>query len=521
MEDDTLEALSRLSLDLLNFLQTQDYENLLSITDSFPEYYSKENQFDVIVRIDGEDYYCNSDVLISRSSYFRTALSQNYAAKEGSYTIVKESNIPPDTFKTMLRYFYQGDINLNKLDGGLCVNLLRAAEHFRLESFIEDLQRHIIHNKTLWLQHNFIRVVNGVFTMDGDERIRHHLVHKLNDNPWYLLKSDELGALRSSCLISLMEDECFIVNQGIVWDILIRWGIQQSSTLRLDAPNWTYEDWMTLKGAVKDLIPRVKFSGISRNDYYGKILPFNKIISVKESSLEAEEVLICYLNKDIVSPHSKLLRQILLDDSSIINHFHANIILKWINEGRRGQEKFSSYPKIKISFFNFFCFKKKRQQRRSPSPMTYQFNLLFRRSRDGFPAEDYRKKCDNLPNTLVIAKIHGSKAIIGGFAPRGLDLGFLTLYTPAIDSSFLFNFKNGDPSMEVENTILCKMRTDREIESEYIPYLWTGPRFGVKDLAIDLHKMKAISVPQYYDNPVHDSKEFNIDDVEVYQIVEY
>ncbi|CAI2191569.1 2493_t:CDS:2 [Funneliformis geosporum] len=453
MEDDTLEALSRLSLDLLNFLQTQDYENLLSITDSFPEYYSKENQFDVIVRIDGEDYYCNSDVLISRSSYFRTALSQNYAAKEGSYTIVKESNIPPDTFKTMLRYFYQGDINLNKLDGGLCVNLLRAAEHFRLESFIEDLQRHIIHNKTLWLQHNFIRVVNGVFTMDGDERIRHHLVHKLNDNPWYLLKSDELGALRSSCLISLMEDECFIVNQGIVWDILIRWGIQQSSTLRLDAPNWTYEDWMTLKGAVKDLIPRVKFSGISRNDYYGKILPFNKIISVKESSLEAEEVLICYLNKDIVSPHSKLLRQILLDDSSIINHFHANIILKWINE--------------------------------------------------------------------VIAKIHGSKAIIGGFAPRGLDLGFLTLYTPAIDSSFLFNFKNGDPSMEVENTILCKMRTDREIESEYIPYLWTGPRFGVKDLAIDLHKMKAISVPQYYDNPVHDSKEFNIDDVEVYQIVEY
>ncbi|CAB4374720.1 unnamed protein product [Rhizophagus irregularis] len=331
MEGDTLESLSRLSIDLLEFLYKEDYQRLLNIADSFPEYYCRENQFDVIVKIDGEDCYCNSDILSSRSSYFRTALSHDYVVKKGSYIILEEPSISPDTFKTMLKFFYRGGINLNNLDGELCISLLKAAEHFRLEELIEELQRHIIHNKTTWLQFNFIRVINGVFVEDGDERIRHHLIHKVNDNPWYLLKSDELKILKSSCFISVMDDECFYVNQGTVWDILIRWGIQQSPTLRLGVPNWTYEDWMTLKEAIKELIPHIKFSKVSRNDYYGKILPYNKVLSTKEQNLN-DEVLLCYLDKDVLTSNSKLLRQVFLDDSSIINHFHANIILQWITE---------------------------------------------------------------------------------------------------------------------------------------------------------------------------------------------
>jgi len=103
MEGDTLESLSRLSLNLLEFLNTGDYEKLSSITDSFPEYYCKDNQFDVIVKVDGEDCYCNADILSSQSSYFRTALSNYYVTKEGSFIILEEPNISPDTFKAMLR----------------------------------------------------------------------------------------------------------------------------------------------------------------------------------------------------------------------------------------------------------------------------------------------------------------------------------------------------------------------------------------------------------------------------------
>jgi hypothetical protein len=104
MESDTLESLSRLSIDLLEFLYKEDYERLLNIADSFPEYYCRENQFDVIVKVNGEDCYCNSDILSSRSSYFRTALSSHdYAVKKGSYIILEEQSISPDTFKAMLK----------------------------------------------------------------------------------------------------------------------------------------------------------------------------------------------------------------------------------------------------------------------------------------------------------------------------------------------------------------------------------------------------------------------------------
>ncbi|GBB99092.1 hypothetical protein RclHR1_03410005 [Rhizophagus clarus] len=82
MEGDTLESLSRLSIDLLEFLRTEDYEKLLNIADSFPEYYCRDNQFDVIVKVNGEDCYCNSDIL---TKYFSGYVQNNFKVIENFF----------------------------------------------------------------------------------------------------------------------------------------------------------------------------------------------------------------------------------------------------------------------------------------------------------------------------------------------------------------------------------------------------------------------------------------------------
>ena len=48
----------------------------------------------------------------------------------------------------------------------------------------------------------------------------------------------------------------------------------------------------------------------------------------------------------------------------------------------------------------------------------YNFDLLYRASRDGNTAASFHRKCDNKGPTIVIAKITNSQQIVGGYTVR-------------------------------------------------------------------------------------------------------
>ena len=70
----------------------------------------------------------------------------------------------------------------------------------------------------------------------------------------------------------------------------------------------------------------------------------------------------------------------------------------------------------------------------------YDFNLLYRSSRDGFNANSFHRNCDNKGATIWVAKIQGSTQLIGGYNP--LDWNGSCGWKRTADS-FLFNFKDG------------------------------------------------------------------------------
>src|SRR5688572_28530256 len=67
----------------------------------------------------------------------------------------------------------------------------------------------------------------------------------------------------------------------------------------------------------------------------------------------------------------------------------------------------------------------------------YDFNLLYRSSRDGFNANSFHRNCDNKGATIWVAKIQGSTQLIGGYNP--LDWNGSCGWKRTADS-FLFNF---------------------------------------------------------------------------------
>ncbi|CAI2176282.1 10964_t:CDS:2 [Funneliformis geosporum] len=70
---------------------------------------------------------------------------------------------------------------------------------------------------------------------------------------------------------------------------------------------------------------------------------------------------------------------------------------------------------------------------------TYDFNLLYRASRDGNTPAAFHQKCDNKGANIVVIKISGTQQIVGGYNPFGWEGNSQWKSTK---DSFIFSFIN-------------------------------------------------------------------------------
>ncbi|RIA79105.1 hypothetical protein C1645_752151 [Glomus cerebriforme] len=89
-----------------------------------------------------------------------------------------------------------------------------------------------------------------------------------------------------------------------------------------------------------------------------------------------------------------------------------------------------------------------RIERKNIENIPYEFNLLYRASRDGNTAAAFHTKCDNKGATMVVLKIKNSEQIVGGYNPLFWDSS--NTYKSTKDSFILsFTDKNDPQSAKV------------------------------------------------------------------------
>jgi hypothetical protein len=94
--------------------------------------------------------------------------------------------------------------------------------------------------------------------------------------------------------------------------------------------------------------------------------------------------------------------------------------------------------------------------------------LLYRASRDGFSANDFHSKCDDIPNTLTIIKVKDQPHIFGGFTGASWeDVGY-----GEDPSAFIFSLVNYDNKP-------IKMKINHNIKYAIYCGSFYGPSFGV------------------------------------------
>jgi hypothetical protein len=336
---------------------------------------------------------------------------------------------------TFLRYIYTGELNLEEYLGSRNIlELLVASDELLLEELFEHVQDYLIKKQTTWVHENFDLVLHITFKMTRCKILQDYCLDSICADPLSFFTSNNFLLLNNNILYSLLQRNDLQIEEIVVWDSLIKWGISQTPGLGIrnsDRTKWNNENYEALKKTLNQLIPFIQFVEISPIEYFDKVRPYKAIIP-NDIYEEIEEFYFkgTLPRATILSPRTGIIQKI---ESNIIKPKLSSIIVNWI------ERKGSNY-------------------KRNKKDATYNFNLIYRGSRDGINTDSCRSKCNLGEPLLVLVKCQNLRKIFGGFTPVGFyKRGKICIYScndyiSYISSrdSFIFSFEENDDNQNMK-----------------------------------------------------------------------
>ncbi|RIA83792.1 hypothetical protein C1645_742809 [Glomus cerebriforme] len=451
------------------------FESFQEVINDLEKLLLNDEEYDVIIYA-GEnenvkEMYAHSNILRMRSQYFRTAFSNKWAEKKDGKYIFKKPNISPQFFKIILRFIYCGKVDLTKLQGPDVLKLLIAVDEINIPTLIHFIQEYLIKHKDEYLQQSPLEILETVYQHETFTELWNFCLEKICEEPELLFNSDKFINLKAPLLELLLKRDDLSLDEIIIWDNLIKWCLAQHFNISQDVTRWNKEEITIMERTIHRFVPLIRFNHISSEDFILKVYPFKKIVpkDLINNMLIFNMAPNKQLNIDIQPPRQQIKSQ------------HFAIFSSWIEKKNYTHYNVRNIP--------------------------YNFNLLYRASRDGNTPASFHAKCDNKGATIVIVKISNSEQIVGGYNPLFWDLSSSWKST---NDSFIFSFtnKNDVQSAKVgysndQNSVGC--------------FLNYGPIFGAGH---DL-RFNGIwySQSRSYPNVGIPTGSFNVDDYEVFQVI--
>ncbi|RGB34120.1 hypothetical protein C1646_815568 [Rhizophagus diaphanus] len=465
------------------------------VTNDLEKLLENDEEYDVIIYA-GEnenikEIHAHSIILRTRSQYFRSAFSNEWSEKKNGKFIFKKPNISPQFFKIILRFIYCGKIDLEKLQGPDILKLLIAVDEIDIQTLTDHLEEYLIKHQDAFIQENPIKILEAIYENKAFTNLWDLYSEKICGEPEILFNSDKFTSLKAPLLELLLKRDDLSLDEIVIWESLIKWCLAQHRNVPRNPTRWNKEETTIMAKTIHRFIPLIRFNYIYSEDFIFKVYPFKEIIP----KVLVNNILIFHMapNKqlyvDIQPPRQpKCVRDIY--DSIIIESHHFAIFSSWIEK----EDQF---------YFNV-------------KSIPYNFNLLYRASRDGDTPAAFHAKCDYKGATISVAKITNSDQIVGGYNPLYWYSGIT--YMSANDS-FIFSFKNKN------NFQSAKIGYSNGLNS-IGGFTSNGPVFGGN---YGCHLAAGPSSGTWFSNPTACNKtypkigipenDFNVDDYEVFQVV--
>ncbi|GBB98685.1 hypothetical protein RclHR1_00330012 [Rhizophagus clarus] len=472
------------------------------LSKDFSSILNDADDFNVIIQVgennDVKEFRAHSVVLRARSAYFKGALSNEWVTKKDGIILYNKPNITPTIFDLVLKYIYTGELDLEKFRSKDVLELLVASDELVLDELLEHVQDYLIKKRTTWVKEkNSVLVLDTAFRLMSCKRLQDFCLNLICINPQPFITSDIFLSLDKDILYSLLEREDLQIDENVVWEYLIKWGIEQTpcliSTDSSDITKWNNENYEELKKTLDKFIPLIRFVEISPTVYHDKVKPYKHIIP-NNIIKEIEEFYSkgTLQNATILLPRARKTQF----KSKIIKKNLIPTIINWIN---------------------------KRDAKIIPdkNDLSYKFGLIYRGSKDEINNNSFQKKCHMKEPILVLIKCKNSRRIFGGYTSTGFHRVFDDFERHSYrirnnhsstlsNGNFIFTFEKND---DTQNMSLSRVKSHCNIFNNY-----HGFNFG-KSILYMQHNTLYVNYDFHYDHKKRCSGKYIIEEIEAFRVV--
>jgi hypothetical protein len=314
--------------------------------------------------------------------------------------------------------------------GEIVLELLVASDELLLEelfNYARSCLTHLIKENPSWFRQKFIHVLNIISKLANCEKLQEYCIETIYADLQSFITSKVFSKLDKDILYCLLKRDDLYVEEIVIWDCLIKWGIEQTG-LNSNRAKWDNEDYGALKKTLNRLIPLIRFMEFRPSEFFDKVHPYKAIFPK-----HIYEEVIEYFNN--VGTQSTYITYLSLRKkkikSKIIKPGLAIIINNWIN-------------KKSAKFVRIF--------KDDPLYNFQNFELIYRGSRDGISNKSFKDKCNGQVASLVLIKVKNSNKIFGGYSSIGFNSignellqfdfnGYTSLSFYNSSDNFIFSFE--------------------------------------------------------------------------------
>ncbi|CAI2173866.1 19714_t:CDS:2 [Funneliformis geosporum] len=272
-------------------------------------------------------------------SIFLTSLSRDFSNILGDsdeYNVLikvgsdenNEETFQAHSLVLKARFMYTGIIEMEQQKGKDLLKLLVAADELLLNELHETIQDYFLIHKTDWIQQNFALVHKTVFQLELSKELQEFCLIIICEEPQLIFKSKDFTNLEEETLISLLGRSDMNMEEVVIWDHVLEWGIAQNPELTIDISKWKNEDFALLKETLENLIPYIRFFIMNSAEFYNKVRPFKKILP--KDLYEDLKRFHLKTGLQLKSEYLQTQRYVGVK-STIIDQNHAAMLCSWID----------------------------------------------------------------------------------------------------------------------------------------------------------------------------------------------
>jgi len=181
----------------------------------------------------------------------------------------------------IFRYIYTGELDLSKHLIENIFGLLIASDELLLEELFIHIQEYLIKERETWVQDNFVFVLRTAFKFKECKKLQDYCLSSIGADPQPFITSKEFSSLDKDIFYDLLKRDDFMVEEVVIWDYLIKWGIKQTPGLGKDNDDrtkWSNSNYQELKQTLNQFVPLIRFVELSPAEYFDKVRPYKVII---------------------------------------------------------------------------------------------------------------------------------------------------------------------------------------------------------------------------------------------------